>query len=199
MRTRIAVGMLTLLLTAGCNSGDIPTPVPNNTPTPSAQDTEPTGETGTENSATKPGDESSRNVPPSAEPPTTVAEPEQADKNDASASATNTVSGEVTTAATSQLDPDQWIAKLSDANDRDVVTRQLVALGPAAVEPLIGALKSDNWEVRASAVFCLGQLGADARPALPELKEVAKGDEVAAVRDVAAFAIDALEGQPNQP
>ena len=189
MRIRIGLSMFTLLLMASCGSrSDAPTPVPSPSPTPSAQDSQPAEDAGPDTPDGPTNSDTAPELPTTGNLPSTIQTPPPADEKDST-----------TAADVASLDADQLVARLQDANDRDVVTRQLVNLGAAAVEPLVGALKSDNWELRASAVFCLGQMGAAARPALPQLQEVAKSDENPAVRDAAAFAIDALEGKNNQP
>jgi hypothetical protein len=183
--------LLALLIAAGCNSGETPTPVPSNTPTPSAQDGQPIRDNEPEPSSESPAtdDQASTNKNPPTETPVTSSTPDEPLEQPEPSAPTATTSP----AAPTSADAAQLVEKLAVADERDAVTRQIVAQGAAAVEPLVAALQNDSLEIRASAVFCLSQLGKDARPALPQLKEVAENDKAPAVRDAAAFAIDAIE------
>ena len=199
MRMRIALSLLAMLVASGCNSGETPTPIPSNTPTPSAQDGEPIHDNEDPPPAAPAASDpstSDKTPPPEVSAPAPAAdEPAPQPSSDAATSTEPQPASPSSPPADqpASSDPAKLVEQLSDANERDVVTRELVAIGPAAVDPLIGALGSDSWEIRASAVFCLGQLGDAARSALPRLKEISLQDEVPAVRDAAAFAIDSID------
>jgi hypothetical protein len=85
------------------------------------------------------------------------------------------------------------IEKLSDAKQRDLAARAIVARGAEAVDPLVKALDADDAQVRAAAAFALGQLGKDAASAKDRLKKMAQDDRDEIARDAATFALDALE------
>jgi HEAT repeat protein len=72
---------------------------------------------------------------------------------------------------------------------RGSAVRTLGTLGKPAVEPLVTALKDKDSRVQSGALQALGHLGADARTAVPALKEFATGTEKATVR---AQALEAL-------
>jgi HEAT repeat protein len=92
---------------------------------------------------------------------------------------------------------DQVIATLIDAlkdTDPDVRTNLSAALakfGAVAVEPLVKALKDDSAGRRAGAAYALGQLGSQAKPALPQLLELLKDEQVEVRRQV-SFAISRI-------
>jgi len=77
-------------------------------------------------------------------------------------------------------------------DDRQAAAVSLASAGKSAVPALLKALDHADWQVRAAAVFALGQIGADAGEAKPKLQSIAERDENASVRDAAAFALDAL-------
>lgn len=68
----------------------------------------------------------------------------------------------------------------------------LVALGPGAVKPLVGLLHHDEERVRLSAVKTLGQLGAQAKDALPELRKMKAETADEYLRDQIELSIQAI-------
>jgi len=78
------------------------------------------------------------------------------------------------------------IKALSSNTRRFDAAYALMALGGDAVEPLLGALRMDNWEVRGNAAWALGKIG-DPRSVEPLIE--ALDDEVPEVRATAARAI----------
>jgi hypothetical protein len=89
----------------------------------------------------------------------------------------------------------ELIEQLGSPKTRDAASAAIVAKGPSAVSSLSDALTHENWQIRAGAVFTLGQLGKDAESVLPALKSLAQNDGEEAVRDAAQFAIDAIENR----
>ena len=87
---------------------------------------------------------------------------------------------------------DEQIKKLSTP-DRQAAAVTLAGEGKSAVPALMIVLGHNDWQVRAAAVFALGQIGPDAAAAKPRLKTMAAQDEHASVRDAAAFALDAMQ------
>ncbi len=93
-------------------------------------------------------------------------------------------------------DPDQVVGALVTAlGDPDEDVRQsaqaaLPKLGKTAVPHLIEAMKSDKAALRISAIQTLGEIGADAAAAIPELKAVL----LRAKDDAGQFAAVALAG-----
>ncbi len=83
----------------------------------------------------------------------------------------------------------------ADAARRKEAEDALLAAGAGVVVPeLIKALDDENWHVRAGVVCTLSRFGKAAAPSLTKLREKSAKDESEAVRDAAAFAIDAIEG-----
>lgn len=211
-----ALRTLSLLLATalvGCGSGDTPTPVPSNTPIDSPQDVSPRddnddeSESATDNSSDKEPNSSDVAPPPPDDVPMTEETPKADAANDAAASTDaktptdsapdKPASSPASPSNTEQadlaaLEPEQLIERLADDKQRDAATRALVAKGPATLEALKTALDNEDWQVRAAAVFTIGQLGEAAAPAHDKLKQIAEQDENPAVRDAAAFALDAL-------
>ena len=62
------------------------------------------------------------------------------------------------------------------------VLEAFVAIGPAAVEPLMALLKDPNPAVRALAAQALGKIGPKSEEAIPELQEVTPGHYVACLQ-----------------
>lgn len=84
--------------------------------------------------------------------------------------------------------------------DRDEGVRRkaadaLAALGPAAVAPTMQQLTAPDVAVRRLAVFVLGKLGGDARPALDALRKLQQ-DPDAEVKQLAELAVRRIEGTP---
>lgn len=89
----------------------------------------------------------------------------------------------------------EQIEKLTNEKERQAAAVALASVGKAAVPALTKALDHADWQVRAAAVFALGQIGKDASEAKARLQTIAEKDENNSVRDAAAFALDALEGK----
>lgn len=68
-----------------------------------------------------------------------------------------------------------------------------VARDPAAVAALVELLKDENPSVQAEAAFCLGEIGPDAKDALPTLRRLA-GERDAVGRAAAQRAVRQIEG-----
>jgi len=85
------------------------------------------------------------------------------------------------------------IRALALDNKRFEAAETLISAGSSAVEPLISALKFDNWKVRGNAAWALGKIG-DAR-AVNGLVE-ALGDDVPEVRATAGRALVDI-GRPS--
>lgn len=81
------------------------------------------------------------------------------------------------------------MAVKQEASDR------LMAEGADAVPVLIEALDDENYHVRAGAVFVLGRIGSDAKPASAKLEKLATEDEWEVVRDAAQFALHAINSE----
>jgi len=88
----------------------------------------------------------------------------------------------------------ELVARLADSASRRDASDALVAKGDASVDELTKALDSPDWQLRYGAVGTLGQLGADAKPALAAIKKLAAEDDRSDVREAAQFAADAIEG-----
>ena len=83
-------------------------------------------------------------------------------------------------------------------SDRDEGVRRkaadaLAALGKSAVEPTMQKLDASDVVVRRLAVFVLGKLGADAKPALESLRKLQQ-DSDAEVKQLAQLAVRRIEG-----
>ena len=94
--------------------------------------------------------------------------------------------------ATAGADVATLIGRLADDSTRDRAAAELKAKGAAVVPQLIESLAHESWQARAGAAFALGMFGQDAAAALPALRELSTDDQQEAVRDAAAFAIDAI-------
>jgi HEAT repeat protein len=81
----------------------------------------------------------------------------------------------------------------SDEGVRRKAADALVTLGAAAVTPASGKLEAADPGVRRLAVFVLGKLGADAKPALDALRKRLQ-DSDAEVKQLAELAIRRIEG-----
>lgn len=89
----------------------------------------------------------------------------------------------------------EQIDKLTNEKDRQAAAVALASVGKSAVPALTKALDHADWQVRAAAVFALGQIGKDASDTKARLQAIAEKDDNSSVRDAAAFALDALEGK----
>ncbi|MEO2091088.1 MAG: HEAT repeat domain-containing protein [Gemmataceae bacterium] len=78
--------------------------------------------------------------------------------------------------------------KDADPDVRQNLATALAKIGPAAVEPLTGALKDGLAERRAGAAYALGLMGGTAKTALADLLELLDDKDVD-VRRQAAYAI----------
>jgi HEAT repeat protein len=85
------------------------------------------------------------------------------------------------------------VGKLGNGVTSQAAARVLAKRGGGeVVEALSAALTHENWQVRAGAAFALGQMGQAAQPAKAALEKSAAADAEQAVRDAAAFALDAI-------
>lgn len=89
----------------------------------------------------------------------------------------------------------EQIEKLTKNEDRQAAAEALASVGKSAVPALLKSLDHADWQVRAAAVFALGQIGSEASEAKARLQKIAAKDENSSVRDAAAFALDAMEGK----
>lgn len=89
----------------------------------------------------------------------------------------------------------EQIEKLTKDADRQAAAVALASVGKSAVPALLKALDHADWQVRAAAVFALGQIGSEASEAKNRLQTIAEKDENGSVRDAAAFALDAMESK----
>lgn len=90
------------------------------------------------------------------------------------------------------LSIDQLVIALGRPDERNEIASALAGRGKAAVPAIEQALEHPDWQVRAAAVFALGQIGKDAAPAKTKLAALVKDDENSTVRDAATFALDAI-------
>ena len=86
------------------------------------------------------------------------------------------------------------VEALGDSALSGAASDELASRGGDAVKPLIDALDSSDTDIQQRAVFTLGLLGAEAKDALPKLKELAVESNSEVVQDSARFAVDAIEG-----
>lgn len=87
-----------------------------------------------------------------------------------------------------------YVEKLGTAELSNFDFDALVGCGVQAVPAVTQALRNDRSEVRASAAYTLGQIGADAYAAVPALTFRLR-DEYADVRALAAFALGQIGSQ----
>lgn len=80
----------------------------------------------------------------------------------------------------------------TDSDIRQDAIGALIEIGKPAIEPLIKALKADDWEVRKSAAWALGKIG-DERAVEPLIEVL--GDKDVDVRYIAAWALTEI-GEP---
>jgi type IV secretory pathway VirB10-like protein len=172
MATRRALLLaICLLLLLGCTPN---TPEPP--PPPPVAKVQPVAQTPVE----------STNTPPVKDPPATVS-PADPDKP--------TNAPILPTPPKEPVNVDEQIEKLTKDLDRRAAAVALASAGRSAVPALLKALDHVDWQVRAAAVFSLGQIGKDANEAKARLQTIAEKDENGSVRDAAAFALDALENK----
>lgn len=124
-------------------------------------------------------------------PQETVVKPETSDPLPPPQTYTRPDEAEVSALAETPLE--ELMALLADAKQRDAASRAAIQRGKAAVLPLVAALQNDDPQVRAAAAFTLGQIGADARPAVEALQAQADNDDNEIARDAAVFALDAIQ------
>jgi HEAT repeat protein len=124
-------------------------------------------------------------------PQETVSKPEPSDPLPPPQTYTRPDDAAVSALAETPLE--ELMALLADAKQRDAASRAAVQRGQAAVLPLVAALQNDDPQVRAAAAFTLGQIGADARPAVEALQAQAEKDDNEIARDAAVFALDAIQ------
>ncbi|ADB17533.1 hypothetical protein Psta_2868 [Pirellula staleyi DSM 6068] len=92
----------------------------------------------------------------------------------------------------SNLSVDQLVNKLVSDATRDSAAIALAAKGKEAVQATLSACSHEKWEVRAAAVFVLSQVDGEAA-VTKKLTEMRDSDPAPAVRDAAAFGLDALD------
>jgi hypothetical protein len=93
------------------------------------------------------------------------------------------------------MDVPALVNALSDAKLADAASDELKSRGNASVEPLIAALASKDETVKQKAIFTLGQLGPEAKAALPKLKTIAESKDSELLASSAEHAIDSIEGK----
>src|SRR4051794_12899220 len=96
----------------------------------------------------------------------------------------------------------ELIADLKSPQDKDrLIAVRLLAQrrGEAAdvVPALIDALKDHESDIRLSAVIGLGTFGAEARDAVPLLRETAQSDRDARIRRAAGVALSRIESRSS--
>ena len=69
----------------------------------------------------------------------------------------------------------------------------LAQIGAPAVPTLVGALDSDEISVRQSAIEALGEIGPEARDAVPALTQIVTTDESTAVKYAARKALASIQ------
>lgn len=107
-------------------------------------------------------------------------------------------------AALVKLGPDAWgatpslIPALKNAEIHEDVLRALVGIGKEAVRPLVNRLaESRDAQERLEIVNILGQIGPDAKAAIPALTTIANGgDKVAKIRQAAKEALAKIQRKP---
>jgi HEAT repeat protein len=85
------------------------------------------------------------------------------------------------------------VAILGENLSRDAAASALTRIGKPAVPELIKGLRSKDLFVRQRCAIVLGEIGPDARPALPLLRNLAVNDPTVTVRDAAEAAARKLE------
>ena len=98
-------------------------------------------------------------------------------------------------AALAKLGTAELLEELGKPHAREVASKILSAKGESAVPDLVRALKHENWQVRAGAVFTLSRLGKAAAEALPELKKLQETETNETVKDSIPYCVDAIEGK----
>jgi hypothetical protein len=84
------------------------------------------------------------------------------------------------------------VALLNDNLNRDAAARALATIGKDAVPDLIKGLRAENFFVRQRCAMVLGQIGPDARAAIPTLRAMAAADPSATVRNEAEQVLQKL-------
>jgi outer membrane biosynthesis protein TonB len=169
MQMRLALFSVVSMALLGCNSPNTPEPPPATPPVaPVSQTT----------------------VPPPIEPavtkPPAVVTVEKPDKPQPAP---------VDPSPSQPVNVSEQIEKLTKNEDRQAAAEALASVGKSAVPALLKSLDHADWQVRAAAVFALGQIGSEAGEAKARLQTIAEKDENSSVRDAAAFALDAMEGK----
>lgn len=88
------------------------------------------------------------------------------------------------------------IKALASESKRFEAADILISLGGKAVEPLLAALKFDNWKIRGNAAWTLGEIG-DQRAVVPLIE--ALEDDVPEVRATAGRAIQIIGSPAIEP
>lgn len=175
MPTRIIWLLLIGVALPGCSPSNTPEPPP---PPPVATG-EPVAQTPTE----------PMNTPPVTNPPATIS-PVDPDRP-----TTAPIPPQPPQTVQPTVNVDEQIARLTSAADRQAAAVALASAGKAAVPALTRSLDHADWQVRAAAVFALGQIGSEANEAKARLQMIAEKDENSSVRDAAAFALDAIDSK----
>jgi HEAT repeats len=84
------------------------------------------------------------------------------------------------------------VALLNDNLNRDTAALALTAIGKDAVPDLLKGLKSENFFVRQRCALVLGQIGPEARAAIPILRSLVAADPSATVRNESEAALRKL-------
>ena len=72
---------------------------------------------------------------------------------------------------------------------------QVARIGPSAIGPLVGILRTDRKPASWRAAWTLGKMGAAAKPAIKDLKNMSRRTEDAKLREMIAEALKSiLEG-----
>src|SRR5687767_437352 len=82
-----------------------------------------------------------------------------------------------------KLSTSELVDELGKPHARLIASKVLASKGEAVVPDLVKALKNEDWQVRAGAIFTLGRLGKAAESALPELKKLQETETNDTVKD----------------
>ncbi|WP_254510646.1 HEAT repeat domain-containing protein [Anatilimnocola floriformis] len=178
MKTFSLCALLLTALLAGCTTEQASTPPITETPKPASVDPE----TPLQRSPIERPDQIEKvPVEPAPADPTPVDPPAKVPENNPP----------TPTPPKPVVNVDDLVKQLA-TTERQAAAVSLATAGKLAVPALVKALDDKDWQVRAAAVFALGQIGKDAMDAKTRLQTIAEKDENASVRDAAAFALDAI-------
>jgi hypothetical protein len=91
--------------------------------------------------------------------------------------------------------PDSMIVPLiafmcrSETNQAYQAAAQVARVGPAAIEPLVKVLRTDRKPASWRAAWALGKMGAAAKPAVADLKEMSRRTQDTKLREMIAAAL----------